>query len=291
MALKTRLIPCLLLKNGLIVRSELFKYHQIIGDPITQLSRYNQWSVDELIYLDISRSDEYDVRRSDARIDTAGKKTFLEIVSEISRSCFMPLTVGGRIRSIADMRQRFVHGADKITINTLAIEQPQMITEAAEQFGNQAIVVSIDAKRDDGGRYKVVRGGAAVTRLDVVDWAREAEARGAGELLLNSIDRDGTSQGYDTELVRSVVEATSIPVVALGGCGHWRDMVKLMRDAMPAAIAAANIFHFTELSYKAAKQYLAKNAIQVRIPDAKLNRAVITAKSRKARFGLRHVES
>jgi cyclase len=266
MPLKTRLIPCLLLKNGLIIRSELFKYHQIIGDPISQLTRYNQWSVDELIYLDISTSDQYDVRRNDARIGTADKGSFSEIISEISRHCFVPLTVGGRIRSLDDMRKLFANGADKITINTLAIEQPEIVTRAANTFGSQAVVVSIDAKSDGGGQYRVLSGGRSSTDLDVVEWAREVERLGAGEILLNSIDRDGTAQGYDLELVRMVVAATQIPVIAIGGCGQWRDMVDLVRAANPAAIAAANIFHFTEMSYKEAKKYLAKNDVPVRLP-------------------------
>jgi cyclase len=267
MALKTRIIPCLLLKNGLIVRSESFKYHQIIGDPTSQLSRYNQWSVDELIFLDISVDDEYDVRRSDARIETAGKRTILEIVAEISRHCFVPLTVGGRIRSIDDMRQRFANGADKITINTLAIDAPMMITEAAKAFGSQAVVISIDVKRAEEG-YRVMRGGRELTDLDPMAWAQEVERRGAGEILLNSTDRDGTAQGYDLDLIHSVVQATQIPVVAIGGCGHWRHMVELAQKAAPAALAAANIFHFTEMSYKQAKKYLGDRGVPIRIPNA-----------------------
>jgi cyclase len=266
MTLKTRIIPCLLLKNGLIVRSEAFKYHQIIGDPISQLTRYNQWSVDELVYLDISVEDTYDVRRSDARIETSGKKNFVEIVSEISRHCFVPLTVGGRIRSLDDMRERFANGADKIVINTLAIEQPETITRAAEAFGSQAVVISIDVKREADGRCQAMAGGRRPTGIDPVELAKEVERRGAGEILLNSVDRDGTAQGYDVALVRAVVDATTIPVVAMGGCGRWRHMQDVLEQARPAAVAAANIFHFTELSYKEAKKVLAKAGVPVRIP-------------------------
>lgn len=266
MTLKTRIIPCLLLKNGLIVRSEAFKYHQIIGDPISQLTRYNQWSVDELIYLDISVDDTYDVRRSDARIETSGKQNFVEIVSEISRHCFVPLTVGGRIRSLDDMRERFANGADKIVINTLAIEQPAMISRAAEAFGSQAVVVSIDVRREADGSCQVMSGGRKPTGVDPVTWAREVERFGAGEILVNSVDRDGTGKGYDIPLVRAVVEATAIPVIAMGGCGRWRHMQDVLEQARPAAVAAANIFHFTELSYKEAKKVLSKSGVPVRFP-------------------------
>lgn len=266
MTLKTRIIPCLLLKNGLIVRSEAFKYHQIIGDPISQLTRYNQWSVDELIYLDISVDDTYDVRRSDARIETTGKQNFVEIVSEISRHCFVPLTVGGRIRSLDDMRERFANGADKIVINTLALEQPDMITRAAEAFGSQAVVISIDVRRETDGSCDVMSGGRKPTGIDPVAWAREVERRGAGEILVNSVDRDGTGKGYDIPLVRAVVEATTIPVIAMGGCGRWRHMQDVLEQARPAAVAAANIFHFTELSYKEAKKVLSKSGVPIRFP-------------------------
>jgi imidazole glycerol-phosphate synthase subunit HisF len=266
MTLKTRIIPCLLLKNGLIVRSELFKYHQIIGDPISQLTRYNQWSADELIYIDISTDGAYDVRRNDARIDTSGKTTFLEIVSEISRHCFVPLTVGGRIRSIEDMSERFANGADKIVINTLAIEHPDMIAAAANSFGSQAVVVSIDVLRGPDGTCRVMVGGRQPTDLDPVAWAREVERRGAGEILVNSVDRDGSGRGYDIDLVREMVEATTIPVIAMGGCGRWSHMKDVLEQARPAAVAAANIFHFTELSYKEAKKVLAKSDIPLRMP-------------------------
>jgi len=268
MAVKVRLIPCLLLKNGLIVRSEAFRYHQIIGDPITQLTRYNQWSVDELVYLDISRDEAYDVRRSDAKIQTAGKRTLLEIVAEVSQVCFAPLTFGGRIRTVEDMRARLANGADKITLNTAAIETPGLITEGARIYGAQAIVASIDAKRHEDGRYEVFKGGREPTGLDPVEWAREVERRGAGEILLNSIDRDGTARGYDLPLVRRVADATRIPVVALGGAGTWQHVVDVVREGGASAAAAANIFHFTEMSYKNAKQHMHRAGMNVRMPYA-----------------------
>ena len=264
--LKTRLIPVLLLKNGLIVRSEGFTYHQIIGDATTQLERYNSWGVDELIYLDISREEVYDVRREDAKIKTQGRATILEIITVVSKSCFMPLTFGGRIRTLEDIRGRLERGADKVTLNTGAVEDPGFITEAANTFGNQCIVVSIDVKRAPDGRDKVfTHGGRRETDHDPVAWARAAEARGAGEILLNSIDRDGTATGYDLELIQRVADAVQIPVIACGGVGQPSHFAEGAFTGRASALAAANIFHFTELSYKRAKRHLAKAGLDVRI--------------------------
>jgi cyclase len=266
MALKTRLIPCLLLKNGLIVRSELFKYHQIIGDPTTQLQRYTDWEVDELVYIDISTSDDYDVGRNDAKIATSGHTNITDIIGEVAKACFAPLTFGGRIRSIDDMRTRFARGADKITINTLAIDEPETITAAARAFGSQAVVVSIDAVLRDDGTYATAKGGHEQLALDPVRWARQVEDLGAGEILLNAVHRDGTAQGYDLDLVERVVSATSIPVVALGGAGRWQHCVDVVREAGASAAAAANIFHFTEMSYKKAKRHMHDAGLEVRLP-------------------------
>jgi len=263
---KKRIIPVLLLKNGLIVRSELFTYHQIIGDPTTQLRRYNQWQVDELIYIDISREGDYDVRRSDAHIATSGKGHILDIIQEISRNCFMPLTFGGRIRSLDDIRLRLEHGADKVSINTVAHDEPSFIRSASAIFGSQCIVVSIDVKRDEHGRCEVYQGGHHATGKDPVAWAREVEELGAGEILLNSIDRDGTAKGYDIRLVQAVSDAVQIPVIAMGGVGHWMHMKKCLQETQASAVAAANKFHFTEMSYRQAKDYLLKADIQVRRP-------------------------
>lgn len=266
MGLKTRLIPCLLLKGGLIVRSELFKYHQIIGDPITQLDRYGKWSVDELIYLDIGTDESYDVRRDDAKIDTAGKRTLLEIIDEISKHSFAPLTFGGKIRTIGDMHERFEHGADKVSINTVAIDNPSIIPSAAKIFGSQAIVVSIDVKKHEDGSYEVYKGGHIPTGWGPVTWARRVEQLGAGEIILNSVDRDGTASGYDIELIKQVTEKTNIPIIALGGAGRWSDMVDVIVEGGASAVAAANIFHFTEMSYKQAKKFMHTAGVHMRIP-------------------------
>lgn len=262
--LKTRLIPCLLLKNGLLVRSEEFSFHQIVGNPIHQVERFNAWAVDELIYIDITREGEYDMRRDDHKIKS--KDTLLEIIEEVSKTCFMPLTFGGGIRDIEEIRQRLAHGADKVTINTKAVETPEFITEAAQTFGSQAIVVSVDVKRHDSGQSEVfTRWGTHATGLDAVEWVKEAERRGAGEIFLNSIDRDGMANGYDLDLIRDVSAATRIPVIACGGVGKFKHFAPAVLEAGASAVSAANIFHFTEHSTQSAKKALAEAGADVRI--------------------------
>lgn len=261
--LRVRLIPVLLLKNGLLVRSERFKVHQIIGNPFNEVRRFNQWNVDELIYLDISREDTYDMRRSDHKETVSANP--LEILSVVSKTCFMPLTWGGRIRTVEDMRARMKRGADKVAINSGAVLRPELITEGATVFGSQAIVVSIDVARDGSGRPIVhIDGGRTPTALDAVEWAREAERRGAGEILLQSKDRDGTGEGYDVELVAEVAQATRIPIVACSGVGRYEHYVDGVK-AGAAAVAAANIWHFKELSDRGGKKALAKAGVPVRL--------------------------
>jgi imidazoleglycerol phosphate synthase cyclase subunit len=247
---RPRLIPVLLLKHGVIVRSQLFKVHQVIGNPMSTVERYSQWNVDELVILDISRGDEgYDLRRDDLHQQYAGD-TALDVLRAVSKVCFMPLTFGGRIRSLEDIAERLSAGADKVTLNTAALSDPSLIERAARRFGSQCIVVSIDAR----GHEVFGDGGRAATGRSPADWAREAERLGAGEIFLNSIDRDGSALGYDLELVRSVTSAVSIPVVACGGVGRYEDFPKAIVAGGAAAAAAANIFHFFELSYPRAKQ-------------------------------------
>jgi cyclase len=261
--LKTRLIPCLLLQNGMLVRSEQFSIHQVIGYPVHEVARFNEWAVDEIIYLDISHEQRYDLRREDHAVK--GLSSLLEILAAISKTCFMPLTFGGRIRDVEDMRARFTCGADKIAINTAAVERPDLITEGARLFGSQAIVVSIDVRREpDGGCEVFTRGGRQATGLDPVVWAREVERRGAGEIFLNSIDRDGTGRGYDLTLVRSVAEAVTIPVIACGGVGRYDDFAEGVTEGKASAVSAANIFHFKELSDRNAKRAMRRAGLDVR---------------------------
>jgi len=260
--LKKRLIPVLLLQNGLLVRSELFRIHQIIGNPIYEAKRFNEWNVDELIYLDITREGEYDLRRDDHKVK--GLKYPLEILEAVSRTCFMPLTWGGRIRTVEDMRIRFSLGADKITINTAAVRNPGIISEAARTFGSQAIVVSMDVKRHPDGSAEVfIEGGRTPTALDPVEWAREAEALGAGEILLQSIDRDGTGEGYDTALIGEVSSAVRIPVIACSGVGRYEHYAEGI-TAGAEAVAAANIWHFKEFSDRGGKTALKRAGVEVR---------------------------
>lgn len=261
--LKHRLIPVLLLQNGLLVRSELFTTHQIIGNPIHEVQRFNEWNVDELVYLDITRDDEYDLRRGDAKV--RGLADPLEILDAVSRTCFMPLTWGGRIRSVEDMGRRFERGADKIVVNSQAVRTPELITEGARTFGSQAIVVGIDVRRDaDGSTEVFVDGGRTPTGLDPAGWAAEVERRGAGEIFLQSIDRDGTGRGYDIALIEAVTEATTIPVIACGGVGVFEHYAAGIR-AGASAVAAANIWHFKELSDRGGKRALARAGVEVRL--------------------------
>lgn len=261
--LKTRLIPVLLLRNGLLVRSELFSIHQIIGNPINEVKRFNEWNVDELVYLDISAGDSYDTGREDHRVGSLSDP--LSILEAVGKNCFMPLTWGGRIRSIEDMRNCFVRGADKISINSAAVANPRLIADGADTFGRQAIVVSIDVKRSADGRCEVyTEGGRTATGYDAVEWAARAESLGAGEILLQSIDRDGTGSGYDVELVSEVSRALTIPVIACSGVGMYEHYAAGVR-AGAAAVAAANIWHFRELSDRNGKRAMARAGIPVRL--------------------------
>lgn len=260
---KTRLIPCLLLMNGRLVRSQTFSVHQAIGYPLQEVARFNDWSVDELIYLDISRDARYDLGRDDHKLK--GGATPLDVLDMISTSCFMPLTFGGGIRTIDDMRSRFQRGADKITLNTGALENPALVSEGARVFGSQAVVASIDVRRHPDGRCEVFSGhGAEPTGRDPLAWARQVEDLGAGEILLNSIDRDGTGEGYDLDLIAGVVDAVSVPVIALGGVGTYEHLAPAVLRAGASAVAAANIFHFKELSDRNAKRALQRAGVDVR---------------------------
>lgn len=263
--LKNRIIPVLFLKNGFLVRSESFRIHQNLGNPVAQVERYNTWDVDELIYIDISLTDHAHDQRSDLG-GTKGDwpKGLEEVIQAVAKRCFSPLTFGGRIRCLEDIRRRIAQGADKVTINTQAISDPGFISQAAVEFGSQAIVVSIDACRHDDGTLEVFADhGTRPTGRSPKEWAREAEAMGAGEIFLNSIDRDGTANGYDLELIEGVVDATSIPLIACGGAGDWSDFARVLETGAAAA-AAGNLFHFKELAYPLAKRQLRSKGLNVR---------------------------
>ena len=259
-----RLIPVVLLKNGLIVRSQLFRIHQSIGNPMHTVRRLSNWNVDELVLLDISTEDHHDLRRDDLQVQYADT-TMLGLLPEIAKLCFMPLAVGGRIRSVQDMRERFASGADKCVINSQAFRTPALIQAASQAFGAQAVVVSIDAMRSADGKLEVyIDGGKTPTGWTPVRWVKECERLGAGEIFLNSIDRDGSGYGYDLDLVQSVCAAVSIPVIACGGVGSYADFVPGIAQAGASAVAAANIFNFYELAYPHAKRVCIEAGVSMR---------------------------
>jgi imidazoleglycerol phosphate synthase cyclase subunit len=249
-----RLIPVILLKNGLIVRSQLFRIHQTIGNPLHTIRRLSNWNVDELVLLDISTEDFHDMRRDDLQVRYLDN-TSLGVLKQIAEISFMPLTVGGRIRSVEDIRARLSAGADKCAINSEAVRSPALIEQGAKAFGAQCIVASIDALRKQDGTHEVfIDGGKTATGLSPAAWAAECQKLGAGEILINSIDRDGSGWGYDLELVRKVTDAVSIPVIACGGVGAYEHFPQAIQQAGASAAAAANIFNFYELSYLYAKK-------------------------------------
>ena len=259
---KIRLIPVLYIKNGLIVRSEDFSCHQNIGNVINEASRYNDWDVDELIYIDISRENHYDLRRDDHKIKSAD--CFVQVIQDISKVCFMPLTFGGGIRNIDDVDLRIQNGADKVTLNTGAYDNPELIRSVAMKYGAQCVVMSIDYRIVNGCPHVFTRFGEHDTGTSVIDWVKECEFLGVGEVFLNAIEHDGKADGYDLETIGTVVESTRLPIIACGGAGDMNDFLHLARSSKVSAIAAGNIFHFTERSYPRSKQFLKKHGINVR---------------------------
>lgn len=264
--LKNRLIPVLFLRNGYLVRSEDFSIHQNLGNPVAQVERYNTWAVDELIYIDISQDGGHNTQRSDlGGLKGEMPQTIDDLISIVAAKCFMPLTFGGGIRTLEDVRRRLSMGADKVTINSQALREPDFITAVAKEFGSQAIVVSMDARcKADEGHEVFTAWGRVATGKTPREWAREVQERGAGEILINSIDRDGKAIGYDLELVRSVVAGTSIPVIACGGAGSYDHFAHAIQEGGASAAAAGNIFHFKELAYPLAKRQLKKAGVNFR---------------------------
>jgi imidazole glycerol-phosphate synthase subunit HisF len=265
--LKKRLIPVLLLQKGQLVRSERFTTHKVLGNPVHEVQRFNEWSVDELIYIDISEDGEID-----GRVDMKVRResSILDILESVAKTCFMPLTFGGQIRSLDDVRARISRGADKVTMGTAVIENPALVTEAAKHFGSQAIVAVIDAVRAPDGTHSVAYDhGRKDTGRSPAEIAKLAQELGAGEILLQSIDRDGTAQGYDIELLQSVTSVTRLPVIALGGVGTLDHFAPAITQGGASAAAAANIFHFIELSDRRAKRAMARSGVDVRIDFGK----------------------
>jgi cyclase len=271
--LKVRVIPVILLHEGIVVRSRNFNFYQVVGNPFAQVERYNSWNVDELIYLDISRTGKIDIDETSKVIgSTSAKKRYIngqpkdiyEFVEFLSTKCFMPLTYGGGIKDIDQIHKLLNSGADKVAINTNAFNNRNLIVEAATQFGSQCIVVSIDCKKTDIGNEVFIEGGSTPTGVKAEDWAKEAERLGAGELLINSIDRDGTGAGFDASLYLPIIDNVSIPVIICGGVGVLQHFSKGYFEIHPHALAAANIFHFIEHSDYQIKKHLSHNNVNVR---------------------------
>ncbi|OGD71828.1 imidazole glycerol phosphate synthase subunit HisF [Candidatus Collierbacteria bacterium RIFCSPHIGHO2_02_FULL_49_10] len=250
--LKMRIIPSLLLKDGRMVKSVRFGGYRDVGHPVTTAKIYDAQRADELIFLDISASREE-------------RRTLFDYVRQVAEECFMPLGVGGGITSVEDIRELLKSGADKVVINTAAIENPELVRKAALRFGSSTIVVSIDVKKTQDGKYEVfIRGATTSTGLDPVTWAKEVEGLGAGEILITSVDQEGTMAGYDTILIRNVAEAVSIPVIAHGGAGKLSDFKEAI-VAGASAVAAASIFHFTDQSPIKTRKYLHDAGVNVRV--------------------------
>jgi len=252
--LKVRVIPCLDVKDGRVVKGVNFVALRDAGDPVEQATAYDAAGADELMFLDITASHE---RRG----------AILDVIARTADVCFMPLSVGGGIRQVEDARRLLLAGADKISVNTAAVENPDLISACADAFGSQAVVVAIDAKRTGDGWRVFTYGGRTDTGLDVVEYAAQAVKRGAGEILLTSMDRDGAKTGYDLELLKAVTNAVNVPVIASGGAGSAQHMVEAVTKGGADAVLAASIFHFGEVSVSQVKQAMADAAIPVRMVE------------------------
>jgi cyclase len=253
--LKVRVIPCLDVKDGRVVKGVQFVSLRDAGDPVEQARAYDAAGADELMFLDITASHE-------------NRGTILDVVARTADVCFMPLSVGGGIRKVEDARRLLLAGADKISINTAAVENRDLISACADAFGSQATVVAVDAKRTGGTWSVFTYGGRNDTGLNVVDYAVEAVERGAGEILLTSMDRDGAKIGYDLALLKAVTSAVPVPVIASGGAGNARHMVDAVIEGGADAVLAASIFHFGEVSITEVKQAMAAAGIPVRLTEA-----------------------
>jgi cyclase len=250
--LKTRIIPTLLHKDFGLVKGVQFDSRRAVGAAMQAIKVYNLRGVDELVFLDVTATRE-------------GRPPDHELIDDLADDCFMPLTVGGGIRALADIERLLAVGADKVALGTAAVDDPGLVEQAANRFGSQCVVVSIDVRRDEDGTPLVwTRSGTAATGVDPVALAREVQERGAGEVLLQSIDRDGMMTGYDLELLRGVTAAVTVPVIASGGAGSYAHLAEAILDGGAAAVAAASLFHFTEATPMEAKEHLRSCGIPVR---------------------------
>ena len=253
--LSVRIIPCLDVRDGRVVKGVNFVNLVDAGDPVEQAKAYENQGADELVFLDITAASD-------------NRAIMRDVVERTAGECFMPLTVGGGLRTLEDIRLMLNAGADKVSLNTSAITNPNLVSEASAKFGNQCIVVAIDAKREGEGRWNVyTHGGRNRTELDAVEWAKEVERRGAGEILLTSMDCDGTKDGYDIALTRAVSDAVKIPVIASGGAGNLKHLVDAVKLGGASAVLAASIFHFGTYTIEQAKREMRAAGLPVRLQD------------------------
>jgi cyclase len=253
MSLAKRIIPCLDVEGGRVVKGVRFVDIRDAGDPVEAAERYDQQGADELTFLDITASHE-------------GRGTILEVVEAVAGRVFIPLTVGGGVRAVEDVRALLAAGADKVAINTAAVNDPALVRAAADRFGRQCIVVAIDARQVEPGRWEIfTHGGRTPTGLDAVEWAARMEEEGAGELLVTSMDRDGTRDGFDIDLTRAIADRVGVPVIASGGVGNLDHLAEGLRDGHADAVLAASIFHFGEYTIGEAKAHLHRAGLPVRL--------------------------
>ncbi len=251
--LSKRIIPCLDVKDGRVVKGVNFVNLRDAGDPVEIAKKYSDEGADEICFLDITASHEE-------------RKTMIDVVQRTAGEVFVPLTVGGGVRTLEDVRQLLLAGADKVSINTAAVKDPEFVREAAKRFGSQCIVVAIDARRVSPGKWEVyTHGGRNPTGIDALEWARKMESYGAGEILLTSMDKDGTKSGYDIPLTRAVSRAVSIPVIASGGAGSLEHLSEGVKEGEADAVLVASIFHYGEHSINEAKEFMDSKGISVRL--------------------------
>lgn len=254
MPLSVRIIPCLDVHNGRVVKGVKFGNLRDAGDPVAVAAAYEKQGADELVFLDITASSD-------------DRRTLIDVVERTADQVFMPLTVGGGLRSVDDIRLLLNAGADKVSLNTSAVKDPSLVREAARRLGNQCIVVAIDAKRTPSDDWEVyTHGGRQATGLKVVAWAKQMREAGAGEILLTSMDADGTQDGYDVALTRAVTDAVDVPVIASGGAGQLAHLAEVLKEGHASAVLAASIFHFGSFTVTEAKMYLQKAGLPVRLP-------------------------
>lgn len=251
--LKNRIIPCLDVKDGRVVKGVNFLDLVDAGDPVEQAKAYDAQGADELCFLDITASSD-------------NRDTLYQVVTAVAEHCFMPLTVGGGVRTIEDVRKLLLSGADKVSINTAAVHNPEFVKQAAEKFGSQCIVVAIDAKSVGNGRFEIfTHGGRKSTGIDAVEWAKRMVEYGAGELLVTSMDRDGTKQGFDVPLTKAIADAVEVPIIASGGVGELQHFAEGVTKAHATGLLAASVFHFGKFTIKEVKNYMHEQGIPVRL--------------------------